>query len=362
MEFHRTGIANLPLHYGKVPRWLFERMARLAREVCLIIVEEFEPKEMLRRMSDPFWFQAFGCVLGYDWHSSGLTTTLCAALKEGIKGLENELGLFIAGGKGRTSRKTPLEIEERGDLISADVSALTYASRMVAKVDSSALQDGYQLYHHTFLFTSDGAWAVVQQGMNEHTRYARRYHWLGEKVTDFVCEPHSAICSDHTGEVLNLVANESALAREVITQIAAENKPEETIRNLKKLQMLELPARHNLTLNEIHPDKLSKILLSTYERNPGNFEELLGLPGVGPKTIRALALLSELIYGAPASFKDPARFSFAHGGKDGRPYPIDLKTYDKSIELLRKAVLRARIGSGEKRQALNRLDAWSSGG
>ena len=361
MGFRRTGIANLPLHYGKVPRWLFERMTLLAREVCLVIVEEFGPEELLRRMSDPYWFQAFGCALGYDWHSSGLTTTLCAALKEGIKGLEKSLGLFVAGGKGRTSRGTPLEISRWGDLIGLNPEPLAYASRMVAKVDTSALQDGYQLYHHTFIFTSSGAWAVVQQGMNEDTRYARRYHWLGEGVRDFVCEPHAAICSDRRGEVLNLVAQESTPAREVIAQIAAEQRPEKTISELKKLTTLDLPRRHWLSPSDIHPEKLSKIFLSTYEQSPRNFEELLGLPKVGPKTIRALALLAELIYGAPPSFRDPARYSFAHGGKDGRPYPIDRETYDQSIQLLRKAVLRCRVSGGEKRQAILRLDAFLAG-
>ncbi len=361
MGFHRTGIANLPLHYGKVPRWLFERMTLLAREVCLVIVEDFGPEELLRRMSDPYWFQAFGCVLGYDWHSSGLTTTLCAALKEGIRGLERSLGLFVAGGKGRTSRQTPLEIREWGELIGLSPEPLVYASRMVAKVDTSALQDGYQLYHHVFFFTSSGAWAVVQQGMNEASRYARRYHWLGEGVKDFVCEPHAAICSEQQEQVLNLVARESTPAREVIAQIATEERPEKVVSELKKLITLDLPRRHWLSPSDIHPEKLSKIFLSTYERSPHNFEELLGLPKVGPKTIRALALLAELIYGAPPSFRDPARYSFAHGGKDGRPYPIDLQTYDRSIQLLRKAVVRCRIEGGEKRGALSRLDAFLAG-
>jgi len=206
----RTGIANLPLHYGKVPPWLFGRMCQLAREITIVTVTEFGTGEMLRRLSDPFWFQAFGCVLGYDWHSSGVTTTVCGALKEGMRGLERELGLFVAGGKGRTSRKTPTEIENTGHLLKVNSSSLVYASRMSAKVDNSALQDGYQLYHHSFFFTRDGSWAVIQQGMNEVNRYARRYHWLGEKVVDFVCEPEAAICSQARGEALNLVASESA--------------------------------------------------------------------------------------------------------------------------------------------------------
>ncbi|MDY6912714.1 MAG: DUF763 domain-containing protein [Chloroflexota bacterium] len=357
----RTGVANLPLHGGKAPRWLFERMTKLAREICIVIVEEFSPEEMLHRMSDPYWFQAFGCVLGFDWHSSGLTTTACGALKEGVRDIEKQLGFFVAGGKGGTSRQTPRQIEDRGHLISVDPSSLVYDSKMVAKVDSSALQDGYQLYHHVFFFTASGAWSVVQQGMNSNTRYARRYHWLGERVADFVCEPHAAICSQQRGESLNLVALESTPAREVISQIAVENKPEKTIAELKRLKTLDLPSRHQILVQDIHPDRLSKIVTATYERSPGDFEELLSLPGVGPKTIRALSLLSELIYGTPPSFSDPARFSFAHGGKDGIPFPVDRPTYDKSIELLRKAVLRSKIDGGQKRQAVNRLDDWHFG-
>ncbi len=359
--FTRTGIANLPLHGGKAPAWLFQRMSKLAREVCIVIVEEFGPEEMLRRLSDPYWFQAFGCALGFDWHSSGLTTTTCGALKEGLRGIENDLGFFVAGGKGGTSRQTPAEIESCGHLITADPAELVYASRMVAKVDTAALQDGYSLYHHTFVFTRNGHWAVIQQGMNETTRYARRYHWLGEKVTDFVCEPHAAICSEKTGACLNLVAEESAPARKTIAGIAAEEKPEKTLTEIARIKSLNLPARHYLKVEDIHPERLGKTLLAAYERAPGGFEELLSLPGVGPKTIRALSLLSELVYGAPPSFSDPARFSFAHGGKDGIPYPVDRRTYDQSIELLRKAVGRSRIEGSEKRRAIARLDGWHSG-
>ena len=354
----RTGIANLPLHYGKVPPWLFGRMSQLAREITVVIVDEFGAEEMLRRLSDPFWFQAFGCVLGYDWHSSGVTTTVCGALKEGMRGLERELGLFVAGGKGRTSRKTPAEIESFGHLLKVHPSPLVYASRMSAKVDNSALQDGYQLYHHSFFFTKGGSWAVVQQGMNQVSRYARRYHWLGEKVIDFVCEPEAAICSQARGEALNLVASESTQARDVIAHIAAEEKPEKIVNQLKKLQTLDLPCRHYLNPNDIHPDRLNKIFLSTYERKPQDFESLLALEGVGPKTLRALSLISELVYNTPVSLRDPARYSFAHGGKDGHPYPVDGKVYDSSIQFLAQAVDKARIGNREKLDAFKRLEAW----
>ena len=354
----RTGVANLPLHYGKVPPWLFGRMSQLAREVTIVIVDEFGPEEMLRRLSDPYWFQAFGCVAGYDWHSSGVTTTVCGALKEGTKGLEKELGLFAAGGKGKTSRKTPAEIDNFGHLLKVNPSSLIYASRMSAKVDNSALQDGYQLYHHSFFFTKDGSWAVVQQGMNEVNRYARRYHWLGEKVTDFVCEPETAICSQARGEALNLVASESAQAREVIAHIAAEEKPEKIVSQLNRLKTLTLPGRPYISLQDIHPDRLSKIFLSTYEYKPQNFESLLALEGVGPKTLRALSLISELAYDTPVSLRYPASYSFAHGGKDGYPYPVDKKTYDSSIQFLAQALGRARIGDRDKLDAFRRLKAW----
>ena len=354
----RTGVANLPLHYGRVPPWLFGRMSQLAREITTVTVTEFGTGEMLRRLCDPYWFQAFGCVLGYDWHSSGVTTTVCGAIKEGMRGLERELGLFVAGGKGRTSRKTPAEIENTGHLLKVNPSSLVYASRMSAKVDNSALQDGYQLYHHSFFFSRDGSWAVIQQGMNEVDRYARRYHWLGEKVSDFVCEPEAAICSQASGQTLNLVALESSKSREVIAQIAAEEKPDKIVGQLNKLKTLNLPRRAYISLEDIHPDRLSKIFLSAYERKPKNFESLLALNGMGPKTLRALSLISELVYETPVSLRDPASYSFAHGGKDGYPYPVDKQTYDNSIQFLTQALKKAKIGDSEKLEAFRRLKAW----
>jgi hypothetical protein len=351
----RTGIANLPLHGGKAPAWLFQRMTKLAREITLAIITDFSPEEMLRRLSHPYWFQAFGCVLGFDWHSSGVTTTLCGALKEGLRGIEKDTGLFVAGGKGRPSRQTPAEIEAWGDRLSLNPTPLVYASRMSAKVDSAAVQDGYQLYHHVFLFTARGDWAVVQQGMNETNRYARRYHWLGEKVSDFVNEPHFAIQSEKIGTALNLVASESEPARGTITEIATTDKPGKTLNELKKLKTLTLPARHEMLVADLHPDSLAKILISTYERQPPDFERLLGLSGVGPKAIRALSLISELIYGVAPSYRDPARYSFAHGGKDGIPYPVDRQTYDQSIEILRRAINRSKLTLSDKHAAEGRL-------
>jgi hypothetical protein len=331
-------------------------MVKLAREITIVVVSDFGAEEMLKRLSHPHWFQAFGCILGYDWHSSGVTTTLCGALKEGLRGLEPDLGLFVAGGKGRTSRRTPGEIERWGDSLSLNPLPLVYASRMSAKVDSSAVQDGYQLYHHSFLFTKSGSWTVIQQGMNEANRYARRYHWLGEQVSSFVNEPHSAVLSEARGQALNLVASESDPARTTIAEIVTEQKPHEILTDLKKLKTLDLPSHHYLSTQDLHPDSLSRILLSTYERQPENFEQLLGLKGVGAKTIRALSLISELVYGVAPSYRDPARYSFAHGGKDGIPYPVDRETYDQSIELLRKAVNRTKLGIREKNEAVKRLN------
>lgn len=357
----RTGIANLPLHYGKAPTWLFEKMVKLAREITIAIVTEYGPEEMLRRLSHPYWFQSFGCILGFDWHSSGVTTTLCGALKEALRGIERDLGLFVAGGKGKTSRKTPSEIENWGELISLNPAPLVYASRMAAKVDSAGIQDGYQLYHHTFLFTRSGLWSVIQQGMNEKTRYARRYHWLGEQVADFVSEPHFAILSEARGQALNLVASESSDARNTIAEIITNEKPQSLLAELKRIKTLTLPSHHYLGTRDLHPDSLSKILLSAYERKPNDFEKLLSLEGVGPKTIRALSLISELVYGVAPSYRDPARYSFAHGGKDGIPYPVDRNTYDQSIELLSKAINRTRLGIREKNEALSQLRKFYRG-
>jgi hypothetical protein len=357
----RTGTANLPLHYGKAPAWLFARMRALAGQIVEHIVFEFGPEQVLDRLSDPYWFQAFGCVLGFDWHSSGVTTTVCGALKEAVRGREHDLGLFVAGGKGATSRKTPAEIETFGDRHSIAVSPadLVYASRMSAKVDSTALQDGYQLYHHCFFFTASGQWAVVQQGMNEGTRWARRYHWLSTRLSDFVCEPHAAVCTQQRAQqVLNLVAEESDEARRT-TALLSQERPERLAGEIRKLQSLDLPRRHELLVRDLRPESVERIMLRSYERQPEDFRALLEVPGVGPKTIRALALVAELVYGVKGSTRDPARYSFAHGGKDGYPYPVDRTTYDRSIEVLREAVAKAKLGERERLDALRRLSAYS---
>jgi hypothetical protein len=327
-------------------------MKELAREISLVIIDQFGPLEMLRRLSDPFWFQSLGCVLGFDWHSSGVTTTVCGALKEGLR--ETDAGLFVAGGKGRASRKTPVEIEAFCDRYSLESGGLVYASRMAAKVDSAALQDGYQLYHHCFFFTREGSWSVVQQGMNEHTGYARRYHWMGHGLDSFVCEPHSAICCDHRGEVLNMVAEESQGVRQRTAQIASEH-PDRVASEIQRLRNLELPPSHGLVLGDRGARWLMKVLERTHEQQPHDFEVLLSTRGVGSRTIRALALISELIYGVEPSYRDPAKFSFAHGGKDGHPYPVDTENYDLSIDVLRRALSAAKIGRTEKLKAMRRL-------
>jgi len=357
----RTGVAHLPLHGGRAPRWLFDRMVSLARELSYIICIEIGRKEYLKRLSDPFWFQAFGCALGFDWHSSGVTTTVCGALKEAFRDIGRELGIYVCGGKGGTSRKTPSDIRRLAESRLIDVSPqrLIYASRMSAKVDNTALQDGYQLYHHTFICDREGSWIVIQQGMNEETGWARRYHWLGDEVSDFVCEPHRAICCDYTARTLNMVAKESAAARSRLAKLSRLS-PEVTVREYKKVEKMTLAVHHDIRGNQIRAENLYKVLLNTYESDVGNFEALLGVKGVGPKTVRALALLSELVYGDKPSFRDPAKFSFAHGGKDGHPYPVNKSVYDASIEFLRGAVSKAKIGATERINAFRRLKAFEA--
>ncbi|RPI23081.1 MAG: DUF763 domain-containing protein, partial [Acidobacteria bacterium] len=270
----RTGFAHLPLHGGKAPAWLFSRMVKLAREITCHVVAEFGPDEMLGRLSDPFWFQAFGCVLGFDWHSSGLTTTTCGALKEGIRGVDQDLGFFAAGGKGGVSRKTPQEVTLSCERLSADPKPLVYASKMAAKVDSAAVQDGYQLYHHAFFFSKGGRWCVVQQGMSDQNRMARRYHWLSSSVADFVCEPHSAVCCDTRSEVLNLVALESNEVRKASTEVARQT-PDKTLDLVSRLPNLVLPRRHGVSGIDIDPTYLKKVLVQTYAAAPSDYETLL---------------------------------------------------------------------------------------
>ncbi len=381
----KRGIATFTLDYGRCPRWLFERMVKLSREMIRVLVEEYGSDEFVARISDPVWFQSLGTVLAFDWNASGLTTVLTGALKEALRGHEQEWGLFICGGKGKTSRKTPDEIERWGEINNftpKNTNRLVYSSRISAKVDSSLVQDGYQLYHHAFFFSKNGAWAVVQQGMNTLNSMARRYHWY-DKLDfnkDFINEPHQGIVSQKKRKsVLNLTSSKSAKTRDVSSDLVKVG--------LKQLQNdLQLLRRHSSEVSRMlslkagdeqytflklenkefshHPVEFEDFSKSTYldrifaqlaEQKPKTYEELLATPKVGPKTIRALALIAEIIYGAKPSYEDPARYSFAHGGKDATPYPIDRKTYDQSIELLQQAVTRSKLSFSEKDAALKRL-------
>ncbi|MFH1462711.1 MAG: DUF763 domain-containing protein [bacterium] len=368
----RTGIATVPLDYGRCPRWLFERMTRLGRGIAISIVEEFGPEEFLRRLSDPVWFQSLGCVMGFDYNSSGLTAITLGALKEGLFDIQDELGIYVCGGK-RVSRKTPEEITAYG--ISRGFSfapKLVYASKMAAKIDSSLIQDNYSIYQHNFLFTESGSWSVIQQGMNTENQTARRYHWMSETLQqvqgkgDFIEEPHSGIISGAKGNPLNLTAKESSKNRDISTELVRV----ETKKFLKDLDLIQAKNSKNLVSMELynkefywHPvveekfnlKRLEKTIFAAKEQNPENFEKLLSLKGIGPRTIRALSLVSEIIYGAKPSYQDPARYTFSVGGKDGTPFPVDRKTYDKTLEVLEKGIQKSRTSLREKTEAQERL-------
>jgi hypothetical protein len=367
----KTGTANLPLHGGSAPPWLFKRMCLLAGEIVEALVYEHGQEEFLRRLSDPYWFQALSCVLGFDWHSSGTTTVTTGALKMALS--PGRHGIAVAGGKGKTSTKTPSDIQRLGDTFSfsADkVAELVRASRMSAKVDNALVQDGYQLYHHAFFFTENGEWAVVQQGMNDS--YARRYHWLSDRVKSFVEEPHSAICSQRQEQiVLDLTAAESSENRKATLDIVRDGpshlRPFRSQLSLldfgerpRPAPELSMPRRHELIARCDIGEAGRKALQLAYELQPSNYEELVALRGLGPKSIRALALISELVYGASPSWKDPARFSFAHGGKDGTPFPVDRATYDRTIQTLHEAVEEAKLDKKEKYNAIKRLEQHAS--
>ena len=349
----KTGIADLPLHKGKCPPWLFLRMKKLVGSVAKIIVMEYGQKELLRKLADPFFFQALGCVCGYDWHSSGLTTTLTAALREGV---DKEIGIAVLGGKGRMSKTVPRELEEVAEYFSFSSSTLEKlkeCSRMSAKIDNVCVQDGYSLYHHSFIVSEKGDWVVVQQGMNMENKYARRYHWFSARVRGFVEEPHSGIAGEKREEkTLNMVSKENAEARKAVVDLVKENPL-----NLRKyfvapnslLKYLRMQPEHTFDV------KSYEKIVEIHEFDPKDFEELVSLNNVGMKTIRALALMSHLIYGTPLSWKDPKIFSFAHGGKDGHPYPINRRNYDKTLQILEDAVKNAEIGRKEKLRALKKL-------
>lgn len=368
----RTGVATLPLHTGRVPRWLFTRMVKLSKGITEVIIHEYGAKEFLRRVSDPFWFQAFCCVIGFDWHSSGTTTTACGALREALD--PETHGLCVAGGKGRASRRVVEEINRVSDVFSLSdsrVSQLVRASRLSAKVDSSCVQDGYTLYHHTLIFTEAGEWAVVQQGLK--TPYARRYHWLSDRVQSFVEEPHTGICSEKRGETLDLTSKTSEQARRISLDLVRDG-PQHLRKHLRPRGQalltdfgfgvsgveLRLPSRHQVLRIDLS-ERSWKTLEKAYELQPESYEDLVALRGMGAKSLRALALVSSLVYGAKLSWQDPARYSFAHGGKDGHPYPVDRKTYDHTIQTLREAIEEAKVDKKDKMEAIKRLSWYVEG-
>jgi hypothetical protein len=361
---HRTGSADLPLHGGQVPRWLADRMTRLGAVISQAIVHHYGRDALLRRLAHPFWFQSFGAVMGMDWHSSGITTSVIGALKRGLAPLEKELGLHVCGGRGKYSRATPHELVAIGDRVGFDGAALATASRLVAKVDSAAVQDGFQLYLHGFIVTDNGDWVVVQQGMNGEVKQARRYHWLSEGLNSFVDEPHAAIEGPAQGEIINLTDHQAEPSRQIQLDLLASLGPDGITRELAKLQQpaqaplphLDMPAHHDVRASDVVARRLYGNLAAAADRGPKDFADLLLTPGVGARTVRALAMVAEVVHGAPYCFSDPARFSFAHGGKDGHPFPVPLPVYDETIRVLKSAVLNAKLGREEELDALKRLD------
>jgi uncharacterized protein len=372
----RAGTADLPLHGGRVPDWLATRMARLGAIIAEAIVAEYGRDEFLRRLSSPFWFQSFGAVMGMDWHSSGITTSVIGALKRGLKPLERELGLHVCGGRGRHSRKTPDELVAIGERVGFDGAALAQASRLVAKVDSAAVQDGFELYLHGFIVADDGHWVVVQQGMKDATNTARRYHWASEGLESFVEEPHTAIEGRNEGNIVNLTDRRAARSRIVQLELLAHDGPDRIVAEVAKLEGLArtpappetdepllphliMPAHHDIRPKDVILRRLHGSLAAAADRGPTDFAQLLLVPGVGARTVRALAQVAEVIHGAPHRFADPARFAMAHGGKDGHPFPVPLKVYDETIRVLKYAVAKARLGSNEEIAAMKRLDDQS---
>jgi uncharacterized protein len=374
----RTGSADLPLHGGHVPRWLADRMTRLGAVMSQAIVHHYGRDEFLRRLAHPFWFQSFGAVMGMDWHSSGITTSVIGALKRGLTPLAGELGIHVCGGRGKHSRQTPRELTAIGERVGFDGAALAQASRLVAKVDSAAVQDGFDLYLHGFVVTDDGRWVVVQQGMNGDNKQARRYHWLSEGMTSFIEAPHAAIDGMGQGEIINLTDRRAEASRRGQVAMLQSLGPDRIVREASKLnarsspskspamteQMLlphlAMPAHHEVRPSDVLARRLHGSLAAAADRGPSDFSELLLVPGVGARTVLALAMVAEVVHGAPCRFADPARFSFAHGGKDRHPFPVPLRVYDQTIRVLKSAVQNAGLGREEQLGAIKRLDeqAW----
>jgi hypothetical protein len=351
----RAGVADLPLHYGRVPDWLASRMVTLGTAIVESVVYHYGRPAFLARLSDPFWFQAFGSVLGMDWHSSGITTSVMGALKKGLNGKSHELGIFICGGRGTHSRNTPHELRALADRNSLDGDSLVRISRLTARVDNNAIADGFQIYLHSFVLTAEGEWAIVQQGMNEDNRLARRYHWHSESVRDFIVDPHSAIVGERGGLVMNLVDSRARAAQDALLTITREH-PDKTLADVRRLTM---PAHHSVRASDVNEKRLGAVLALAHDQDLHDFASFLLLEQLGPRTLQSLALLAEVIHGAPTRFDDPARFSFAHGGKDGHPFPVPLRVYDESISVLRRSLEAAKLGHTDKLQGMRRLDAFT---
>lgn len=351
----RSGTADLPLHGGRVPEWLAGRMTRLGTAISESIIIQYGTAELLSRLSDPFWFQALGCVMGMDWHSSGITTSVLGALKRGLNPRAGELGVFVCGGRGRHSRRTPEELRGIAEATGLSGEELVRTSRLTARVDNNAVVDGFQLYLHTFMVSTAGDWTVVQQGMNDQSGLARRYHWHSATVRDFTCQPHTAIFGENQGEIVNLVDAQAKPAQHAMLAIARES-PERTLAEFRRLIA---PRHHDVRADDVDQKRLGAVLALAYEREFRDFASLLLLEKLGPRTLQSLALIAEVVHGAPTRFSDPARFSFAHGGKDGHPFPVPLKTYDESIAILRHSLDRAKVGDSEKLDGFARLERFT---
>ena len=368
----RSGVADLPLHGGRVPAWLASRMSTLGTAIVESVLLHYGRPALLSRLSDPFWFQALGSVMGMDWHSSGITTSVMGALKRGLNPRSHELGVYICGGRGKQSRETPGELRAIAERINLDGDALVRTSRLTARVDNNAVADGFQIYLHSFVLTRDGDWAVVQQGMNEASRLARRYHWHSAAVRDFTSEPHTAIVGEHAGTIMNLVDRDARPAQEALLAITRED-PARTLGDIRaafahgasaprRLEMprhLRMPAHHDVRAKDVNEKRLGAVLALAHERDLCNFASFLLLEQLGPRTLQSLALVAEVVHGTPTRFDDPARFAFAHGGKDGHPFPVPLKVYDESIAVLRRALDSARLGDTDKLGGFKRLDAFT---
>ncbi len=351
----RSGFADLPLHGGRVPYWLADRMTKLGTAIVESILYHYGHAEFLSRLADPFWFQALGSVMGMDWHSSGITTSVMGALKRGLAPRADDLGIYICGGRGRHSRNTPNEIRAIAGKKNLDGEALVRTSRLTARIDNNAIADGYQIYLHTLVLSAQGEWTVVQQGMNTANKMARRYHWHSAAVRDFTSAPHTGIVGEHQGTILNLVDANAKEAQRALLDIVQEN-PETTLQTARQLAM---PRRHEVRAEDIDLKRLGSVLAVAHEREFRDFASLLLLENLGPRTLQSLALIAEVVHGAPTRFSDPARFSFALGGKDRHPFPVPLKTYDESISVLRVSLDAAKVGSKEKMEGFLRLERFA---